>query len=189
MRRPALNSPFKRGDFFCTISPSNIIGKSIAVIQKYRTIGLPSNATHAGIFIDENTVFESQWRGGRNNVWDHYEGVDFLVGRWKGMTDEKFDRAWAEIQKLEGKFYPVPRLLLFMLFPMAVQLITPMKYLGLGYFAPLVCSEKTGKFFHIAKFSVFDEYLGMMPARIAQIIRRDKDVEIIHDKAPLRRLK
>lgn len=183
-----MSSPFKRGDFFCTISPSNAIGKSIAAIQKLRTIGLPSSATHAGLFLDGDTVFESQWRVQKSNVWAHYEGVDFLVGRWKGMTDEKFDKAWERLSRYEGKLYPVPRLLMFMLTPIMVQLVAPSRWLGLGFFADVVCSELTGLGMKLSGFPVFDEYMGMMPARIAQIIRRDRDVEIIHDKAPLRRL-
>ncbi|KKM73319.1 hypothetical protein LCGC14_1411690 [marine sediment metagenome] len=178
---------FRRGDFFTAVSPGKL-GGGIAAIQKLRTIGLSSSFTHAGFFIDSETVFESLWRVQRSSVWDHAR-KQFLVGRWKGMTDEKFDQAWAEIQKLEGKLYPVPRLFMFMFTPIMVQLITPMKYIGLGAFSPLVCSELAGRFLNLAGFSVFDEYLGMMPARVANIIRRDRDVEIIHPKAPLRRLK
>lgn len=173
---------FRRGDFFCTISPSSFIGKSIAFVQKYRTIGMPSNATHAGVFLDENTVFESQWKIERNNVWTHYKDVEFLVGRWKGMTDKKFDVAWEKLRNLEGKLYPAPRLLMFLFTPILVQLISPMKWIGLGFFAPIICSELAGLSQKLSGFSVFDEYMGMMPARIAQIIRRDRDVEIIHDK-------
>ncbi|HDZ27945.1 hypothetical protein LCGC14_2087410 [marine sediment metagenome] len=184
-----MSSPFKRGDFFCTVNPKKVVGKSIAVVQKYRTIGMLSKATHSGVFLDENTVFESQWRVEQNNVWDSYEGVDFLAGRWKGMTDEKFDKAWEELKKLEGKFYPAPRLVMFLLTPMLTQLISPMKYIGLGFFSPIICSEVAGLSQKLCGFPVFDEYMGMMPARVANIIRRDKDVEIIHPKAPLRRLK
>jgi hypothetical protein len=151
-----------------------------------RTVSLPSKATHAGIFIDETTVLESLWTVQRNNV-HKYEGTDFLVGRWKGMTDNRWETAWRRLEKYEGKFYPVPRLLMFLFFPIMVQLVSPMKLLGLGFFSPMVCSELAGFTLHHAGFSVFDEYRGMMPARIAQIIRRDRDVEIIHDKAPLRR--
>ena len=180
-----MSSPFKRGDFFCAVSPG-ILGKGIAAIQKLRTIGLPSSFTHAGFFIDSETVFEPLWRVQESSVWSH-EGKQFLVGRWRGMTDERFDQAWAEMQKLEGKLYPAPRLLMFMLMPIMVQLVTPMKYIGLGFFSPLVCSELAGRFLSLAGFPVCNEYLGMMPARVANIIRRDRDVEIIHPKAPLRR--
>ena len=181
-------SLFKRGDFFCTVS-SGFVGNSIAFVQKMRSVGMATSFTHSGFFIDENTVFESLWRVQRTNVWDAYEGKPFLVGRWKGMTDEKFDRAWTKMQKYEGKLYPVPRLLMFLFTPIMTQLLAPMKYLGLGFFSPMVCSELSGCSEKEAGFTdVFDEFMGMTPARIAQVIRRDRDVEIIHPKAPLRRL-
>lgn len=104
------------------------------------------------------------------------------------MTDARWETAYRRVRKYERKFYPVPRLFMFLLTPIMVQLVSPMRLLGLGFFSSMVCSELTGFMLHHAGFSVFDEFRGMMPARIAQIIRRDRDVEIIHDKAPLRRL-
>ena len=178
---------FKRGDFFCTVSPG-FIGKSIAAIQKLRTIGLPSSFTHAGIFIDSETVFESLGRVQRSSVWSH-EGKQFLVGRWKGMTDEKFDKGWEIIKKYEGKLYPAPRLLMFLFFPIMVQLIAPSKILGFGYFSDLVCSEFETYCMYCFGWAQMKEYRGRMPAHVAQIIREWRDVEIIHPKAPLRRLR
>ena len=180
-----MSSPFKRGDFFTAVSPGKL-GGGIAAIQKLRTIGLPSSFTHAGFFIDSETVFESLGRVQRSSVWS-YEGKQFLVGRWQGMTDMWFDIAWKSLKKYEGKLYPAPRLLMFLFTPIMVQLVAPSRWLGMGLFSDVVCSELTGLFLKRSGFSVCDEYRGMMPARIAQIIRRDRDVEIIHPKMPLRR--
>ncbi len=174
-------SPFKRGDFFCTINPSKMLGKAITFVQKYRTVGIPSRANHGGVFLDENTVFESLWKVQKSNVWEQYEGVDFLVGRWIGTTDESFNKAWEFMKKFEGKYYPVPRLFMYLLFPVAVQLISPSKWLGLGLFCSMVCSEVEGRFKYREGFHVFKEWRGMMPAHIANIIRRDRDIEIIYD--------
>ena len=182
-----MSSPFRRGDFFTAVSPG-ILGKGISGIQKLRTIGMPTSFTHGGLFLDEETIFESLWRVQRSSVWD-YEGKEFLVGRWQGMTDEKFDIAWKTLKKYEGKWYPVPRLFMFMFFPIMVQLVAPSRWLGLGFFADVVCTELEGLGMKLSGFSVFDEYMGMMPARVANIIRRDIDVEVIHPKMPLRRLK
>lgn len=173
-------SPFERGDFFTTLNPSRCVGKSIHIVQKYRTIGMPSNATHGGFFLDPETIIESLWTVKRDSVWK-YEGRDFLVGRWTGMTDERFARGWEAAKKYEGKYYPAPRMLMFLFTPMLVQLVTPMRWIGLGFFSPFVCTEYEAYFGGKAGFSVFKECLGMVPARVANIIRRDKDVEIIHD--------
>jgi len=177
---------FKKGDIFCTISPHTVLGKGIQFIQKARTIGTPSAATHSGIFLDENTVVESHWKVERNNVWDEYEGTDFLVGRWIGMTDEKFDKAWEGLKKYEGKFYPVPRLLMFALTPIMVQLISPSKWLGLGFFSDIVCSEFACKILYKCGWEQFKAFRGLTPAHVAHRIRQWRDMEIIHDKAPLK---
>ena len=171
---------FKRGDFFCTINPKQILGKSITFVQKYRTVGIPSKANHNGFFLDENTIYESLWKVQKSNVWE-YEGKDFLVGRWNGMTDEGFDKSWKVLKKYEGKFYPVPRLFMYLLFPVAVQLISPSKWLGLGLFSSMVCSELAARGVYHSGFQIFKEWRGMMPAHIANIIRRDRDIEIIYD--------
>ncbi|KKL57826.1 hypothetical protein LCGC14_2231550 [marine sediment metagenome] len=179
-------SPFKKGDFFCSVSPG-FIGNSIQFVQKARTIGLPSSFTHAGLFLDGDTVFESLWKVQRSNVWDHYEGKQFLVGRWRGMTDEKFDRAWETLKTYEGKWYPVPRLLMFLFTPILVQLIAPSKWLGLGYFFDEVCSEMAVDGLWLSSWEQMKEFRGRMPAHVAQIIREWRDVEIVHPKALLRR--
>ncbi len=182
-----MNSPFRRGDFFTSISPG-LLGDSIAFVQKMRTIGLLSSFTHSGFFIDENTVFESLWKVQRTNVWDAYEGKIFLAGRWSGMTDARFERAYKYIKQFEGKWYPAPRLLMFLFTPIMVQLVSPMKYIGLGFFSPLICSEMAGCFGKQAGFTaVFGEFMGMTPARVAYVIGRDKDIEEIHPEALLRR--
>ncbi|HEA68240.1 MAG TPA: hypothetical protein ENI07_15680 [Desulfobacterales bacterium] len=179
-------SPFKKGDFFCSVSPG-FIGNSIQFVQKARTVGLPSSFTHAGVFLDPDTVYESLWKVQKSNVWAHYEGKQFLVGRWKGMTDEKFDRAWETLQHYEGKWYPAPRLLMFLFTPILVQLGSPMKWIGLGYFSPTVCSELTTESQYLSGWEQMREFLGRTPAHVAQIIREWRDVEIVHPKALLRR--
>ena len=168
------------------LNPSGMIGKLITWVQKYRTVGIPSKANHCGIFLDENTIYESLWKVQKSDVWK-YEGKDFLVGRWKYMTDDGFDRAWNVLKKYEGKRYPVPRLFMYLLFPIAVQLIAPSKWLGLGLFSPMVCSELAARGVYHAGFHIFKEWRGMMPAHIAERIRRDRDIEIIYHKAPLTR--
>ena len=183
-----MSSPFKRGDFFCTVNPSASLGKSITLVQKYRTVGIPSKSNHSGWFLDEDTVFESMWQIQQSNVWKAHEGRDFLVGRWTGMTDEKFDRAWEFMQQFEGKYYPIPRLFMYLLTPIWVQLIAPTSVISFGLFSSMVCSELAGRAMSHAGFEVFKGWRGMMPAHIANIIRRDKDVEIVYEKAPLRRL-
>lgn len=178
-------SPFKRGDFFCMINPKQILGKAITLVQKFRTVGIPSRANHAGFFLDENTIYESLWKVQKSNVWE-YEGKEILVGRWNGMTDEGFNKGWEAIKKFEGKFYPVPRLVMYLFFPIMVQLIAPTKWLGLGFFSPMVCNELAGRGVYHSGFKVFKEWRGMMPAHMANIIRRDRDVEIIYDGILLR---
>ncbi len=181
-----MTSPFKRGDFFCSVSPG-MLGKGIAAIQKLRTIGLPSSFTHSGLFLDGDTVFESLWKVQQSNVWAHYEGKQFLVGRWRGMTDEKFDQVWETLKKYEGKWYPVPRLFMFLFTPIMVQLVSPMKWIGLGFFSSVVCSELAVEGLYLSGWEQMEEFRGRMPAHVAQIIREWRDVEIIHPKAPLRR--
>ncbi len=182
-----MKSPFKKGDFFCSVSPG-FVGNCIQFVQKVRTIGLPSSFTHAGLFIDGDTVFESLLKVQKSNVWEHYEGKQFLVGRWRGMTDEKFDQAWETLKKYEGKWYPVPRLFMFLLTPIMVQLVSPMTWIGLGFFSPVVCSEMATHGLYLFGWEQMKEFRGRMPADVAQIIREWRDVEIIHPKAPLKRM-
>lgn len=182
---------FKRGDIFCTKNPSIWLGKPISIIQKLRTPTSTGDMTHAGLFLDPTTTFESLLRVKRQNFYDAYEGTHVLVGRFIHMTPEAFFEGWGAVQPYEGKIYPFTRLLMFMFLPITVKYTRISWWLSFGLLSDVVCSELLGKYAKYAKVSMyqrmgksingFEQYRGLMPAHLASRIRHWDSIEVIYD--------
>ena len=102
----------KKGDIFLTTN-NKWLGKSIRKAQKIIDSSDPIEFSHGGIVLDENgEIFESVAKISKNNI-NKYIGEKILIARHQEMTDFKFERGLAAIEKYEGKIYPFWRLPLF----------------------------------------------------------------------------
>lgn len=178
---------FERGDIFCTRNPGSPLRWPIQIAQGLRNHTGIGDMTHAGILLDECTTYESLGKVKRQNIFDAYAGAYVVVGRFKDMTDEAFAKGWAEVSKYEGKLYPLPRLVMFMLLPITTKYFAPSRIWGLGFFADVVCSELAGRFAkyaEVAKYngiSGFRQFRGLMPAHLADRIRRWESITTVWD--------
>jgi len=178
---------FQAGDIFTVKGENPWISKPIEFIQKWSTPTSTGNETHAGIMISPTLTFESQWRVESNNIYETYGGREMIVGRFKGMTPEKFWRGWDAVKPLTGKKYPILRLVMFLLFPHLTKFFWPSKLLSPFGFCACVCSEVTAKFIKYAEIYGFDQYRGLMPAHLSTRILNYKNIDIIlnREKCPM----
>ncbi len=178
---------FERGDIFCTRNLGSSLCLPIKVAQGLRNPTGTGDMTHAGILLDKCTTYESLGKVKRQNIFEAYGGSYVVVGRFKEMTDERFAMGWAEVKKYEGKWYPLPRLLMFMLLPITTKYFAPSRIWGFGFFADVVCSELAGRFAKyadVAKYNEvcgFKQFRGLMPAHLADRIRRWESISIVWD--------
>jgi hypothetical protein len=153
----------------------------IDIVERLRTPTSEGEFTHAGILIDPETTLESLWTVKRQNIFDAYCGQRMIVGRFTAMTNEAFGRGWAIIAPYEGKLYPVTRLVMFLLLPTLVKYITLARFLGLGLFSDVVCSELVGLFSKYAGMEGFKQFRGLMPAHLADRIKRWDSIDVMFD--------
>ncbi len=172
---------FRPGDIFCTVNPSKILGKGIDLIERLRTPTSEGQYTHAGIMISPHRTYESLWTVKSQNLWEGYEGKQIIMGRFKEMNTVKYMQGMEKVLPYKGKLYPFPRLLLFLLLPITVKYMAPSRFFGLGFFADVVCSELAGMFCKYAGMEGFRQFRGLMPAHLANRIKRWEAIETIFE--------
>ncbi len=159
------------GDFFCTKNPM-ALGRAINFIEKLWAKDNEARYSHAGIITDAaGTTLEALWRI-KGNELDAYAGQRVIIGRWKEMTPDKFQKGLEAIKDDIGKIYPLWRLPLFM-FPGAAKWISSGKF--------TVCSELACKFLLGAGFSEIGRWQGQDPEDVADIIEKWRECELIFE--------
>ncbi len=171
----------KPGDIFCTANPSRFLGWGIDLVERLRTPTSEGVFTHAGIMLSPHKTYESLWTVKSQNIWSAYEGQKIIVGRFKEMDTPRFMRGMKAVLQYEGKWYPFPRLLMFLMLPISVKYIAPSRLFGFGLFADVVCSELVGMFAKYSGQEGFDQFRGLMPAHLASRIKRWNSIECVHE--------
>ena len=164
--KPILNP----GDIFCTRNPM-ALGRIINGMQKFWSPDNQSEYSHSGIILDskENT-FESLWTIKRSNL-NTYISKKILIGRHINMNSKLFQIGFDKIKHHEGQWYPMHRLPLFIIPPLA-------KYIATGYFP--VCSELAAKFLYRC-YLLEENWKGKNPDHIADMIIKWKVFEVIFE--------
>ena len=148
MRRVEL----RPGDVFCTHGNMGAVSAFIRAAEKFWSVDDQADYGHAGIITSsEGDTFEMLWTACRGSL-DAYLGQKLIIARpvKRYQSDVPVGDDWISwsLEKLihddEGKWYPVHRLFLHLIPPLA-------KYASNGN--RCVCSEETAKF------------LGMIGAR------------------------
>ncbi|MBC2712071.1 MAG: hypothetical protein HGJ94_14125 [Desulfosarcina sp.] len=158
----------KPGDIFCTRNPM-WLGRAINSVQKFNSVDNESSYSHAGIIIDLHLTFESLWTIKKGSL-SAYEEKKVLIGRHTKMTQDLFEAGIAPVLKHEGQMYPVWRLVLHLIPPMA-------KYISNG--KNPVCSELVAKF--LAACGLLDSWKGRNPDHIADMIRKFRCFDVVFE--------
>ena len=157
----------KPGDVFCTENVA-FLGRAINFVQKLWQKDNKCTYSHAGFMIGPEATFEALWTVKSQNIYEAYKGKFVLIARHEKMDDEVFDLAFEKIVHYSGDWYPVHRLLLHM--------IPPLAKLSFGF---VTCSELTAKFLYRA--FILDFWKGMNPADLEDILKNYKGWTIIYE--------
>lgn len=159
-----LNSlPIRRGQVFCNRNSATKLGDLIGIGQRWISPEKREDFQHTGFIADDKgTTWEQRKRLGYFNLSD-YIGQEICILSCDGFTPELFDRAHAVSVKRKGKPYPVFRLLLFLIPPLA-------RRLNIGF---RVCSEEVAWHFWYSRYLIKDcarvnEWKGVYPDMLYQ---------------------
>lgn len=186
----------QRGDVLLTSSVGGTtstwrdraLSKSIIAHQKHQMKGFVPTRSHAGwIMGPTGETFEARWRTQRwpNGLAD-YIGSPITIGRSPVLTPAVFDTAWhlAGLDRLEGKFYPVRRILRQLVATWIFPWVT-----DIGTSGALICSEIVAKVLHYANkiltggaFAFVEcQWSGNTPGDLEENIRGDREWIVVFD--------
>lgn len=157
------------GDVFGTRNPM-ALGRAINVIQRLWSHDNEAKYSHSGIILNsKGDTFESLWTIKKQNIWNEYVGKEIIIARPLGVDPRVIDKVLKGlIAKHEGQWYPVWRLPLHILPPLA-------KIMWLN--RP-VCSELTAKY----EWGIgirHGQWAGTNPDTLADEWRRWKNIKIV----------
>lgn len=157
----------KPGDVFCTENPM-WLGRAINAVQSFWDPESESKYSHSGFIVDDcGTTSEALWTLTKSDI-NNYSGKQIIIGRHRCMTVERFFCAYDRIESREGQWYPLHRLPLFFLPPLA-------KYLHISGRA--VCSEWAGKM--LCEAGIFKHWAGKSPDYIADIMISWREWDVV----------
>ena len=163
-----MKAELKAGDLFAVNSP-NLLGKCIRFIEKLWAWDREAAYNHAGVIIGQDGSTMEALLTFRISSLDKYRGQKILIVRHKEMTFEKFSQGLYALNGEIGRVYPVYRLVLFLIPPLA----------KISTFGRGVCSEQTAKFLCAAGFG--NVKFGITPDNLADLWRESKSMDIIFE--------
>jgi hypothetical protein len=162
-----MNITLSKGMVFAVYSGSTL-AKAINVCQKVKSTDNESIYNHAGIIVGETgRTFEALYKIGYSDI-NQYKGCQVLIVKHCLMDEGRFQGVWPEIDKLDGKIYPFPRLFLH-LFGLA-------KFVHWKY---PVCSELVGKF--EVEAGLRKNWWGLNPDHLADEWRISRYYDTIYE--------
>lgn len=169
MRSNLSDIKLRSGDIFLSKNPM-ALGMIINTIQTFWSVDGKSEYSHAGVLVDSmGTTIESLWTVSHQNIHEAYIDNIVLIARNKTFSRQDIRNGHKLISKHKGQIYPFYRLLLMAIPPLG-------KYVNFGR---CVCSELTCKFLMGAGVDI--EWQGKNPDNIHDIIKYNKDYEIIYE--------
>lgn len=163
--------PVLKGDVFGTENPT-MLGGAINAIQKWNSRDNESKYSHSGVLINsQGDTIEALWTVKNQNLFTDYAGKNVIVARWMPMTENAWERCYLMLMGHFGDKYPLWRLPLHILPPLA-------KYLS--FTGMPVCSELVAKY--LACLGARGRWwTGTCPDTLADEWRRWKGYEIIFE--------
>jgi len=164
------NIKLQYGDVFAS-SNHALDAKIIDFVEKIWSHDNEAYYNHTGIIINpDGTTLEALLTVRSQNIYRAYHGRKIIIARWKYMNHETFHLAFQGIKREIGKLYPLWRLPLHIIPPLA-------KYLGFGH---MVCSELVAKFLYLAG-ARYSQYQGTNPDTLVDEWRYWRSYEIIFE--------
>lgn len=157
----------QKGDIFCVYT-HNILGQLINFCQKVWQKDNRCSYSHAGLMVSPTNSFEALWKVKEQNIYEAYAGSYILIGRHEKMNDELFEFAFSQIEHYRNNWYPVHRIFL--------QLIPPLAKTSFGF---VVCSELVAKFLYRAY--ILSWWKSMNPADLEDIILYNKGWSVVFE--------
>lgn len=162
------------GDNFLSYNPKAWHCNAINSFQRFWALDNRSFYTHAGLIIDsDGTTYEAVgrplWKITSRNFDEVYSGLNVLIARHERMNIDVFKTAFPAVEKYNGDVYPLHRLLMHTIPPLA-------KALCVG---PGVCSEILALFNYTA--DLFPYWRGINPDWLEEIYRQWKGWNIIYE--------
>ena len=166
------------GDVACTRGTMPVVSAGIRLMEQIWAEDNEATYGHSFIVADDNgaildTLWRVQWR-----MIDRYHGEQIIIARpsytvrgWEISAVSKAIGLEAVAAESIGRVYPIHRLALHMLPPLA-------KYFSVGTL--LVCSERTAKYLTIIG-ARGDVYSGINPDTLADEWRRWKNFDVIFE--------
>lgn len=157
----------KQGMVFA-VNSNSVFAKWINFFQKVKALDHEAVYNHAGIITSrQGRTFEALKKIGYGDI-DNYAGCKIIIACHRNMTPDKYHAAWLEMEKLNGKIYPYPRLFL--------HLVGLAKFIHWKY---PVCSELVAKFEFEA--GLRKQWWGYQPDNLADEWQISKYYEIIYE--------
>lgn len=158
------------GMVFATNNPQGV-GTIIEFMEKWMSHDLHADYGHTGIIQNElGLTFEAVWRITEQNFFQAYKGQRVLIARPIADTMQKQVALEVCKEAYLGGIYPLWRLPLFLIPPIARRISYKGKF--------VVCSELTAKFLYLCgvRHGVF---MGTNPDDLVDEWRRWRDFDIV----------
>ena len=164
-----MNIGLRPGDVFCTANPW-MLGKIILWTQRLWSSDNEALYSHAGI-IDSpaGTTFEALWRVRHAHLSD-YEDKPIVIARPRAPQEKIEARLDMLKERFEGKRYPLHRL--------AMHILPPVAKLGTGNF--VVCSELVAVYLWMLGLR-HKQYLGTNPDTLADEWRQGYCCDVLFE--------
>jgi hypothetical protein len=158
------------GDIFLSANPW-VIGRAINAVQAWWARDCQAVYGHAGIILGtDGTTLEALWRVKSQNIFSAYSGQQVLIGRNKKLSLFQFWRGARQVLSQYGRIYPLHRLALFMIPPLARRI---------NVFDWTVCSELVAQYLYHA--GALGYWSGVMPDDLSDMIHNWRDWQIVYE--------
>jgi hypothetical protein len=157
------------GDLF--LVQAKLMGPAIRLVESFWAKDGEAKYSHAGLIVNpDGTTLEALETVRNQNIFDDYAGREIFIGRHTLMTPILFEAGMKFIEKKKGDIYPVWRLFLHLIKPLA-------RYISIGGFT--ACSELNMMFYYGC--GLYDRWKGMNPDDIHDMVRDEKYWTIVYE--------
>ena len=164
-----MNIKLYPGDVFCTANPW-LLGRMILWTERMWSHDNEALYGHAGIVDSpEGATFEALWRIRHAQLSD-YSGKAIVIARPRAVQGKKDERLAMLKERFEGKRYPLHRL--------AMHILPPVAKLGTGNF--VVCSELVAAYLWMLGLR-HKQYLGTNPDTLADEWRQGYCCDVLFE--------
>lgn len=159
----------QEGDIFL-VEANPLMSPLTNFIQRWWSKDDTSTFGHSGIIVDEEgNTFESRWKVGSNNLFEHYKGKNVLIARILNFDDQRFFSVMESLEQHRGEWFPASRMVLH-----------AFRLAKIFHWHKLVCSELVAKYLFLMGVR-HHHYFGTNVDDLEEELRYWKCYLIIYD--------